>query len=85
MISTEILVAVAVVAIVVLGAVWYRRSRAGSGTNDVPADVQRERERAAAAAESARTEAMVRRYCPHCQEDVEVRAGACVQCGYRFG
>jgi len=83
--STEILVAVVVVAIVVLGALWYVRGRGGSATGEGEADVQRERQQAAAAAEDTRTEAMVRRFCPHCQEEVEVRAGACVQCGYRFG
>lgn len=80
---TEILT-IAAAAIVLLGLAWYF-VRARQGTADERADAARERQRAAAAAEEGRTEAMVRRYCPHCGEEREVRAGRCVECGYRFG
>jgi hypothetical protein len=83
---TEILTIVAV-AVVLLGLAWYfvrgRQATSSDRGNDV--DAARERQRAAAAAEDARTDAMVRRYCPHCGVEREVRAGACVECGYRFG
>ena len=81
--STEILI-VAAAAIVVIGAVWYFRGRRGTGSGDVEADVQRERQQAAAAAEEARTEAMVRRVCPHCGVEVEASLEKCPSCGYRF-
>ena len=84
---TEILTIVAA-AVILLGLAWYFvRGRQGASVSDRGNDVDtaRERQRAAAAAEDTRTDAMVRRYCPHCGEEREVRAGACVECGYRFG
>ncbi len=80
--STEILAA-GVAAIVILGVLWYFRGRSTSAP-DAEADVQRERQQAAAAAESTRTEAMVRRVCPHCGIEVEASLAACPSCGYRF-
>lgn len=87
---TEILTVV-VAGLIVLSLVWYfvRGRSATSAASGVAhgddLDQAQERQRAVAAAEEERTEAMVRRYCPHCAEEVEVRLGSCVQCGYRFG
>lgn len=79
--STEILVATAAL-IVIVGLAWYLRSRGTVPSED--AEVLRERQQAAAASEAARTEAMVRRVCPHCNAEVEASATTCPTCGYRF-
>lgn len=83
MVSTEVLVVI-VAAVVVVGLLWYYRDRIPGLRPSADVEAERERQSAAAAAEEARLEAMVMRYCPHCGVEREVRNGQCVECGYRF-
>lgn len=92
MTPTEILTILAG-AVIVLGLAWYwyRGRSAGrmpgrrAGVPGDEAETEREHQRAVAAAQEGQADAMVRRYCPHCAEDVFVRKNTCVQCGYHFG
>lgn len=80
MTTTELLTVIAAV-IVIAGLVWYLRVRRPAGLDP---DLEREHHRAEMASEEVRTEAMVRRYCPHCGVERDFRAGQCVECGYRL-
>jgi len=80
--SNEQLLLVVVAAVVVIGLLWYFRGRTTRSAEDL--EFEQERHQAAAASEEVRTEAMVRRICPHCNAEVEASATVCPNCGYRF-
>lgn len=84
MTSQDLLIVIAVV-VVLAAVVWYVRGRREErAAISADPDLPRERVQAHVAAEEAKDEAVVRRYCPSCQTEREFRGGVCLECGYRF-